>query len=93
MGPLASALSLIALWRLGCAMLGQQRALLAVLAQEGVVYFTIFTPEFNHNVVLLPLWAALGLAGYRALLRAGQQARGVRPLGMVRRARRARSAG
>jgi 4-amino-4-deoxy-L-arabinose transferase-like glycosyltransferase len=65
-GPLASALSLFAVWRLGRAMIGEQRALLAVLAQEGVVYFTIFTPEFNHNVVLLPLWAALGLAGYRA---------------------------
>ena len=72
-GPLASALSLIAVWRLGCAMLGQQRALLAVLAQEGVVYFTIFTPEFNHNVVLLPVWSALGLAGYRALFAPGNQ--------------------
>jgi 4-amino-4-deoxy-L-arabinose transferase-like glycosyltransferase len=65
-GPLCSALALLAVWRLGCAMLGPRRALLAVLAQEGVVYFTIFTPEFNHNVVLLPLWSALGLAGYRA---------------------------
>ena len=65
-GPLCSALSLFAVWRLGRAMLGPWRALLAVLAQEGVVYFTFFTPEFNHNVVLLPLWAALGLAGYRA---------------------------
>jgi 4-amino-4-deoxy-L-arabinose transferase-like glycosyltransferase len=70
-GPLASALSLFAIWRLGCAMLGQRRALLAVLAQEGVLYFTIFTPEFNHNVVLLPLWAALGLAGYRACFAPG----------------------
>ena len=52
-------------------MIGERRALLAVLAQEGVVYFTFFTPEFNHNVVLLPLWAALGLAGYRACLLPG----------------------
>ena len=72
-GPLASALALVAVWRLGCAMLGEQRALLAVLAQEGVVYFTIFTPEFNHNVVLLPLWAALGLAGYRACFEPGSR--------------------
>ncbi len=74
-GPLCSALSLFAVWRLGCAMLGPRRALLAVLAQEGVVYFTIFTPEFNHNVVLLPLWAALGLAGYRACFGPGSLAR------------------
>ena len=72
-GPLASALALVAVWRLGRAMLGEQRALLAVLAQEGVVYFTIFTPEFNHNVVLLPLWAALGLAGYRACFEPGSR--------------------
>ena len=57
-------------------MFGRQRALLAVLAQEGVVYFTIFTPEFNHNVVLLPLWAWLGLAGVSRLLRRGA-ARGI----------------
>ena len=28
-----------------------------VLAQEGVVYFTFFTPEFNHNVAQMPVWA------------------------------------
>ncbi|HET7880785.1 MAG TPA: glycosyltransferase family 39 protein, partial [Acetobacteraceae bacterium] len=69
-GPLCSALALIAIWRLGCRLLGQQRALLAVLAQEGVLYFTFFTPEFNHNVVLLPLWAWLGLAAHGAFFAA-----------------------
>ena len=64
-GAVWSTLSLIAIWRLGCAMLGPLRALPAVLAQEGVIYFSLFLPEFNHNVVLLPLWAALGLVGYR----------------------------
>ncbi len=72
-GPLSSALSLFAIWRLGCAMLGPQRALPAVLAQEGVVYFTFFTPEFNHNVVLLPIWAALGLAAYRVFFPSEQR--------------------
>jgi 4-amino-4-deoxy-L-arabinose transferase-like glycosyltransferase len=72
-GPLASALAMFAIWRLARAMLGEQRALVAVLAQEGVVYFTIFTPEFNHNVVLLPLWSAVGLAGYRACLEPGSK--------------------
>ncbi len=70
-GPLASALALIAIWRLGCRLFDRQRALLAVLAQEGVLYFTFFTPEFNHNVVLLPLWAWLGLAAHRAFFGAG----------------------
>jgi 4-amino-4-deoxy-L-arabinose transferase-like glycosyltransferase len=65
-GPLASALALAAVWRLGRDLLGRRRALLAMLAQDCVLYFTFFTPEFNHNVVLLPLWAAIGWAGYRA---------------------------
>jgi len=71
-GPLASALALLAIWRLGCDLLGKRRALLAMLAQECVLYFTFFTPEFNHNVVLLPLWAAIGLAGYRAIFTNGE---------------------
>ena len=70
-GPLASAVALLAVWRLGCELLGRRRALLAMLAQECVLYFTFFTPEFNHNVVLLPLWAAIGLAGYRAIFNNG----------------------
>ena len=56
-GPLASALALVAVWRLSCTLMGQRRAVLAVLAQGCVLYFTIFIPEFNNNVVLLPLWA------------------------------------
>jgi 4-amino-4-deoxy-L-arabinose transferase-like glycosyltransferase len=70
-GPLASVLALLAVWRLGCELLGRRRAILAMLAQECVLYFTFFTPEFNHNVVLLPLWAAIGLAGYRAIFNNG----------------------
>ena len=42
--------------------------------RKACVYFTFFTPEFNHNVVLLPLWAALGLAGYRAFFEPRQLA-------------------
>jgi 4-amino-4-deoxy-L-arabinose transferase-like glycosyltransferase len=71
-GPTCSALALFAIWRLGCRLMGEQRALLAVLAQEGVLYFTFFTPEFNHNVVLLPLWAWLGLAAHRAFFGPGE---------------------
>jgi len=73
-GPLASAVALLAVWRLGCELLGRRRALLTMLAQECVLYFTFFTPEFNHNVVLLPLWAAIGLAGYRAIFNNGSWA-------------------
>jgi hypothetical protein len=37
-------------------MIGERRALLAVLTQGGVAYFTFFAPVFNHIVVLLPQW-------------------------------------
>jgi 4-amino-4-deoxy-L-arabinose transferase-like glycosyltransferase len=70
-GPLASALALLAVWRLACDLVGRRRALLVVVAQDCVLYFTFFTPEFNHNVVLLPLWAAIGLAAYRAIFTNG----------------------
>ncbi len=66
-GPLAAGLALFLVWRLACEMVGPRAALLAVLLQEGVLYFTFFTPEFNHNVAQLPVWALIGWAGYRAI--------------------------
>lgn len=56
LSPLAVALGLYALWRLACRITDPLRALLAVLIQEGVLYFTFLSPEFNHNVIQLPLW-------------------------------------
>ena len=66
-GPLAAALALFLIWRLATEIAGMRVALFAVLLQEGVVYFGFFTPEFNHNVIQLPLWALIGWTGYRAL--------------------------
>jgi hypothetical protein len=48
---------------LGRAKLGEQRALVDVPIQKGAPYFTILTPEFNHNAVPPPPWVAPGLAG------------------------------
>lgn len=69
-GPLATGLALFLVWRLACETVGPRAALLAVLLQEGVLYFTFFTPEFNHNVAQLPVWALIGWTGYRAIRRA-----------------------
>lgn len=67
LSPLAIVIALWATWKLSSALIGPQYALLAVLVQEGVVYFNLTSPEFNHNVVQMPLWALLGWSGYCAL--------------------------
>jgi 4-amino-4-deoxy-L-arabinose transferase-like glycosyltransferase len=69
LSPLAIVIALWAIWKLSSALIGPEYALLAVLAQEGVVYFNLTSPEFNHNVVQMPLWALLGWSGYCALKR------------------------
>lgn len=67
-GPLASALALFLIWRLAVDIVGPRAALLAVLIQEGILYFTFFTPEFNHNVIQLPLWALIAWSARRAIV-------------------------
>jgi len=65
-GPLAVTLTAWLVWRLAIRIVDPLRALLAVLALEGVVYFNFTALEFNHNVVQMPIWALLGLLGHRA---------------------------
>lgn len=67
-GPLASALALLMIWRLAVDIVGLRAALFVVLVQEGILYFTFFTPEFNHNVIQLPLWALIGWTAHRAFV-------------------------
>jgi len=67
-GPLAGALALFLIWRLAADIVGPRTALLAALVQEGNYYLTFFAPEFNHNVVLLPLWALIGWTARRAIV-------------------------
>lgn len=56
-----------AMWRLARDFLDPMPALLSVLLLEGIYYFSFTSPEFNANVVLLPLWALAILALRRAL--------------------------
>lgn len=53
-------------YRLGAAMMDPQRALAGTLLLSGVLYFSWVTPEFNHNVALMPTWVALILALWKA---------------------------
>jgi 4-amino-4-deoxy-L-arabinose transferase-like glycosyltransferase len=50
---------------------GSQLALAGVLLLTGVYYYSLSTPEFNHNVAQMPFYAAVILALWRAVTRGG----------------------
>jgi hypothetical protein len=60
---LLSAVSIAATYGLvfaiGRRLLDAERALAGTLLLTGVLYFSVVTPEFNHNVLQMPLWAAI----------------------------------
>ncbi len=60
------AASFIAVWLLGRDLLGTGRALAGTLLLTGVFYYSWPTPEMNHNLVQMPLWAWTCLALWRA---------------------------
>ena len=67
LGPLASALAIYAVWRLGREVAGPVVALFAALALEGIHFFNFSAVKFNHDVLQLPLWTLAALFFYRAL--------------------------
>jgi len=71
LGIVASFLLIFALGRdlFGRDRLGTRRALAGVLLLTGVFYFSWPTPEWNHNVPQIPVFAALLLCLWRATTR------------------------
>jgi 4-amino-4-deoxy-L-arabinose transferase-like glycosyltransferase len=67
-------IALWAMWRLARDFLEPVPALLSVLLLEGIYYHNFTSPEFNANVVLLPLWALAILALRRAVTGGSWQA-------------------
>ncbi len=65
--PLAMAVTLWALWRLGLRVFSPQRALLGLLLLECVGPMTFQAALFNQNAVQIPFWALTALALWRAL--------------------------
>lgn len=56
-------------WRLAREMrFSATHALMAVVFLEGIFYYHFSTPEFNDNVLQIPLWTLTALFYYRALL-------------------------
>lgn len=58
--------SFAAVYLLGRDLLGPGRALAGTLLLTGIFYYSWPTPEVNHNLLQLPLWAWTGLALWRA---------------------------
>jgi hypothetical protein len=59
-------LTFLAVYLLGRKVLGPERALAGTLLLTAVFYFSWPTPELNHNVVQMPLWAGVALALWKA---------------------------
>ncbi len=66
---LCVAAAFIAVWLLGRDLLGDARALAGVLLLTGIFHYSWPTPEVNHNLVQMPLWAWTILALWRAVQR------------------------
>ena len=64
--PVAVSLTMAAVWLLARSVVGERRGVVAVLALEGVYYFTVVAAEFNHNILLMAAWAWVVLLTHRA---------------------------
>ena len=68
LGAATSAAALPIVWVLARRVVGTSQALIAVFLLEGVIYFNFASVDFNHNVILLPLWAFIAYAAHRAFI-------------------------
>ena len=68
LGAAASAAALLVVWALARRIVDTSLALIAVFLLEGVIYFNTASVDFNHNVILLPLWAFIAYAAHRAFV-------------------------
>ena len=58
--------SFVAVYLLGRDLLGPARALAGTLLLTGIFYYSWPSPEMNHNIAQIPLWAGICLALWRA---------------------------
>ena len=67
LSQLAIATTYVCVYALGRELMPARSALVGTLLLAGVYYFSIPTPEFNHNVAQMPIWAAASYAYCRAV--------------------------
>jgi 4-amino-4-deoxy-L-arabinose transferase-like glycosyltransferase len=66
LSQIAIAATYVVVFLLGREFMSVRRAAAGALLLAGVYYFSVPTPEFNHNVAQMPLWAAASLFYYKA---------------------------
>ena len=66
LSQLSIVIAYVAIYRLSREFLGKQKALVATLLTCSIYYYHWPTPEFNHNVLQMPLWALATLFAWRA---------------------------
>lgn len=57
----------LAIYLLSKEFIGHKKALVATLLTSSIFYYHWPTPEFNHNVLQMPLWALATLSSWRAV--------------------------
>jgi 4-amino-4-deoxy-L-arabinose transferase-like glycosyltransferase len=67
LSQLAIAATFVFVFLLGRRMMPMRCALAGTVLLSGLYYFSLPTPEFNHNVAQMPLWAAAAYFYYEAL--------------------------
>lgn len=67
LSQLSLLVTFVYVWRLGLKLLGTEQAALGTLLLLGVYYFTWPSPEYNHNIAQMPVWAAAVFYYYQAL--------------------------
>lgn len=53
-------------WRLAKHLLSERSALIATALLSSIWYYTLATPKFNPNTLMIPVWAGFSLAFYHA---------------------------
>lgn len=67
LSQIAIVLTYVFVYLLGSELMSKREALIGTVLLVGVYYFSIPTPEFNHNVAQMPVWAFAAYAYTKAL--------------------------
>jgi 4-amino-4-deoxy-L-arabinose transferase-like glycosyltransferase len=69
LSQLAVGITYLLVYRLGRELMGSEQAVAGTILLAAVYYFSVPTPEWNHNIAQLPFWAAITLAYWRVCTR------------------------
>jgi 4-amino-4-deoxy-L-arabinose transferase-like glycosyltransferase len=67
LSQIAIAVTCLFVFALGRAIMGERKAAFGTVLLAGVWYFSVPSPEWNHNVAQMPAWAAMTFLFYKSL--------------------------